>query len=61
MIAQDSLLVQLIGLVDQVLPRDAFLELPHAVVFLPGVHKVEDAVMRSYALPQLLVYPHTLR
>ena len=25
--------------------------------FLPRVHKVEDAVIRPYALPQLLVHP----
>ena len=35
--------------------------LPGAVVFLPGVNEVEDAVVRPYALPQLLVYPHAFR
>jgi hypothetical protein len=32
--------------------------LPAVVIFLPRVHEVEDAVVRPYALPQLLVHAH---
>jgi hypothetical protein len=32
--------------------------LPVAVVLLPRVHEVKDAIVRPYALPQLLVHPH---
>jgi len=38
-----------------------FEHLPITVDFLPGVNEVEDAVVRPYALPQLLVYPHAFR
>lgn len=31
---------------------------PVTVVFLPGVHEVENTVIRPYALSQLLVHPH---